>query len=276
MTARADREWIENRPDGRRRIDLAELWQYRELVGFFAIRDVKVRYKQAALGASWAVLQPVAGAVVFTVLFGRLVKAPSDGVPYLLFAFAGVSLWSYFSSSITNATSSLVGNVSLVTKVYFPRLAAPVAAVLPGLVDLGVALVILAVLMVAFSWAPTLAILTLPFWILATVLLALGVGLGLATLNVRYRDVKNAIGLFMQLWLFVSPVGYSSELIHGNWRYLYYLNPMAGIVDGFRWSLFGRPTPTWFTAISFSVLVLALWGGCRLFAQGERRFADVI
>lgn len=276
MTTQTSSEWIENRADGRARIGIAELWRYRELVWFFAMRDVKVRYKQAALGAAWAVLQPVAGAVVFTVVFGRLAKAPSDDIPYLLFAFAGVSLWSYFSSSITNATSSLVGNVSLVTKVYFPRLAAPVAAVLPALVDLGVAMVILAILMAVFGWAPTLAIVTLPLWVLATVALALGVGLSLATVNVRYRDVKNAIGLFIQLWLFTTPVGYSSELIHGGWRYLYYLNPMAGIIDGFRWSLFGRPAPTAFSLLSLLVLLVALWSGCRLFARGERRFADVI
>jgi lipopolysaccharide transport system permease protein len=197
-------------------------------------------------------------------------------VPYLLFAFAGVTLWSYYSSSLTGATASMVGNVSLVTKVYFPRLAAPVAAVLPGLVDLGVALVILAVLMAVFGSAPTIAIVTLPLWVLATVVLALGVGLSLATLNVRYRDVKNAIGLFIQLWLFASPVGYASDLIDGGWRYLYFLNPMAGIIEGFRWSLFGRPAPSLLTLVSLAVLAALFWVGCWSFARGERRFADII
>lgn len=276
--AASDR-WVENAaPDRRtrRRLDLRELWAYRELVWFFAARDLKVRYKQTALGAVWAVLQPVTGAVVFTFVFRRLAKVPSEGVPYLVFAFAGMAAWSYISASLNAATSSLVGNVSLVTKVWFPRIAAPVAAVVPSLVDLGASLVLLAVLMAVTGVAPGFGLLLLPLCLVGLVALALGAGLALATYNVEYRDVKNVIGLLIQLWLFASPVAYPSSLVEGNWRYLYAVNPVAGLLDAFRWSTLGTPAPGLPLLVSLASLAVIVLFGLRTFLKSERRFADVI
>ena len=276
MTSVADR-WVENRaPTGWHKVDLRELWAYRELIAFLAIRDVKVRYKQAVLGMAWAVLQPLAGALVFTLVFDRIANLPSDGIPYPVFAFVGVTAWTYFSSSVQTAMSSLVGNVGLVTKVYFPRMAAPIAAVVPGLLDMGISLLILVVLMVVYGVAPGLALLTLPLWIVPLVALAFGVGLILATLNVRYRDVKGVSSLLLQLWLFASPVAYASSVIQDRWGALYALNPMAGIIDGFRWALLDTPPPETSALIGLVVLVVVLIVGLAVFAREERRFADII
>ncbi len=276
MTSVADR-WVENRaPTGWHKLDLRELWAYRELVAFLAVRDVKVRYKQAALGMLWAVLQPLAGALVFTLVFDRIANLPSDGIPYPVFAFVGVMVWTYFTTSVQTAMSSLVGNVGLVTKVYFPRMAAPIAAVLPGLLDMGISLVILAVLMVVYGVTPGWALLALPLWIVLLVALAFGVGLILATLNVRYRDVKGVSSLLLQLWLFASPVAYSSSVVEGRWGPLYDLNPMAGLIDAFRWSLLGTPAPGADALLSLVVLVVLLVVGLAVFAREERRFADII
>ena len=276
MTSVADR-WVENRaPTGWHTVDLRELWAYRELIAFLAIRDVKVRYKQAVLGMAWAVLQPLAGALVFTLVFDRIANLPSDGIPYPVFAFVGVTAWTYFSSSVQTAMSSLVGNVGLVTKVYFPRMAAPIAAVVPGLLDMGISLLILVVLMVVYGVAPGLALLTLPLWIVLLVALAFGVGLILATLNVRYRDVKGVSSLLLQLWLFASPVAYASSVIQDRWGALYALNPMAGIIDGFRWALLDTPPPETSALIGLAVLVVILVVGLAVFAREERRFADII
>ncbi|WP_187368763.1 ABC transporter permease [Baekduia soli] len=277
MSATSTDTWVENRaPTGWHRLDLRELWAYRELIGFLAIRDLKARYKQAALGMAWAVLQPLAGALIFTVVFHRVARLSSGDVPYLLFAFSGISLWSYLSGGMQAAMESLVGNVGLVTKVYFPRMAAPVAAVLPGLLDLAIALVILAVLMAVEGVSPGVEILTLPLWLAALVLLTLGVGLLLATLNVRYRDVKSIAALAIQLWLFASPIAYASTLVQGRWSWLYELNPMAGIVDGFRWAVFGTPQPGWGTVLCGAEVLLILGVGIAAFSRQERRFADVI
>jgi lipopolysaccharide transport system permease protein len=276
MTVVADR-WVENRaPAGWHTVDLRELWAYRELIAFLAVRDVKVRYKQAALGMAWAVLQPLAGALVFTLVFSRIAGLPSDGVPYPLFAFVGVTAWTYLSTSIQTAMSSLVGNVGLVTKVYFPRMAAPIAAVLPGLFDMAIALVILAVLLVLYGVAPGPELLLLPLWVVVLVALAFGVGLLLATLNVRYRDVKGVSSLLLQLWLFASPVAYAGSVVEERWGLLYDLNPMAGIVDAFRWSLLGTDPPGPGALLSLAVVVLVLVVGVLVFAREERRFADVI
>src|SRR5215218_2469655 len=276
MTSVADR-WVENRaPTGWHKVDVRELWAYRELIAFLAVRDLKVRYKQAVLGMAWAVIQPLAGTLVFTLVFGRIAKLPSDGVPYAVFAFVGVSVWSYFSTSVQAAMSSLVGNVGLVTKVYFPRMAAPIAAVLPGLVDFGVALAILAVLMVVYGVTPGLGLLALPLCVLVLVTVTFGVGLLLATLNVRYRDVKGVSSLLLQLWLFASPVAYASSVVDGRWRGLYNLNPMAGLIDAFRWSLLGTSPPSVGSLTSLAVLVVLLFVGVAAFSREERRFADII
>jgi lipopolysaccharide transport system permease protein len=269
--------WVENRPSrGFRGPGLRELWQYRELSGFLALRDLKVRYKQAVFGAAWAVLQPLAGVVVFTVVFQRLAKVPSDGIPYPLFAFTGLAVWTYHASSVTRAAQSLVGNAPLVTKVYFPRLLVPLAAVLPGLLDLALSLLTLGVMLVIYQMTPGWAVLTLPLWVLALMATTLGVGLWLSALNVQYRDVNHAITLLVQLWLFVSPVAYPSSMVEGGWRWLYALNPMTGVIDGFRWALVRGPEPGPTLLLSMAVTAAVLVSGMLYFQRTERRFADVI
>ena len=253
-----------------------ELWAYREMVLFLAVRDLQVRYKQAVFGILWAVVQPLVGAAVFVVVFSRLADVPSDGLPYLLFAFLGYAVWTYFSSSLTSANASLVANSALVTKVYFPRLAAPLSSVLPGLVDLGIALVMAGVLMAVFGVAPGWPLLTLPLWLFLVALLAFGVGVLLATLNVKYRDAHFAVGLLTQLWLFASPVAYPTSLVPDRWQLVYHLNPMTGVLEGFRWSVLdGRP-PGASALLSLLVGVLLLCAGLTYFLRSERRFADVI
>jgi ABC-type polysaccharide/polyol phosphate export permease len=269
--------WVENRPSpGLRGPGLQELWRYRELGGFLALRDLKVRYKQAIFGAAWAVFQPLAGVAVFTLVFQRLANVPSDGIPYPLFAFVGLSVWSYHASSITRATQSLVGNAPLVTKVYFPRLLVPLATVLPGLVDLALSLLTLGVLLVLYATTPGWAVLTLPVWAVMLVATSFSVGLWLSALNVKYRDVNHAITLFVQLWLFVSPVAYPSSMVKGGWRLVYALNPMVGVIDGFRWASVGGPRPGPTVLISLGVIVVLLISGVLYFQRTERRFADVI
>lgn len=268
---------MENRPTrGLRPPDLGELWRHRELAAFLALRDVKVRYKQAVFGIAWAVVQPLAGVVVFTVVFGRFVKVPSEGIPYPLFALIGVAAWSYTSGSVSRATESLVGNSALVTKVYFPRLLAPVASILPGLLDLAVSLLAVGVFLVIFHVGPTWAIVTLPLWLIMMMATVLGVGLWLGTLNVSYRDINQAVALLIQMWMFVTPVAYPSSLVPSGWRALYFVNPMAGVVEGFRWALAGTPWPGNVVFISLAAALVVLIGGIAFFQRGERRFADVI
>ena len=269
--------WRENRPTrGRRALDLEELWAYRELMAFLALRDIKVRYKQAVFGGAWAIVQPLAGAAIFTVVFGRLADLPSDGIDYLVFAFAGFTLWTYFSSALNTARMSLVSNAPLITKVYFPRLAAPVAGVLPGLVDLATSLPLLALMMIWTGTTPTVAILAAPLMLLGAVVIALGFGMLFAALTVQYRDVQQVFGLVVQLWLFATPVAYSSSLVEGPWRAAYYLNPMVGVMDGWRWSLLGGPAPGWEVLISAAVALAFLVVGARVFSRSERQFADLI
>jgi lipopolysaccharide transport system permease protein len=271
------RKWIENRPSrGFRWPDLGELWQYRELAGFLALRDLKVRYKQALLGAAWAVIQPLAGVLVLTLVFRRLAHVPSSGIPYPIFALVGLTVWTYASSGVTRATQSLVSNSPLVTKVYFPRLLAPIASLLPGLVDMLVSLLILAVLMPVYGVRPTLAVLTLPLWLLAAVAVVMGIGLLLGTLNVRYRDINHIIALFVQLWIFLTPVAYPSSLVPASWRGVYFLNPMAGIVEGFRWAVVGATWPGSGVYVSLAATIVLLVAGVAYFERSERRFADVI
>ncbi len=269
--------WIENRPTaGRRALDWRELWRYRELVVFLAVRDIKVRYKQAAFGMLWAVIQPLAGLVVFTVVFGKLAGVPSDGVSYPLFAFAGMMLWGLFAGGVDTATTSLVNNSALVTKVYFPRVAAPLASVIPRLVDFSVALALFAVLLLATGRLPGAQVLLLPVVALWAVVLAFGVGLSLATLQVRFRDAHHALTLLMQLWLYASPVAYPTSLVPDKWVWLYALNPMVGLLDTARWVLLDTPAPGAHVLVSAAVGALLLLLGIRTFARSERRFADII
>ncbi len=269
--------WIENRPtQGRRSIRFDEVWAYRELVAFLALRDVKVRYKQAVFGGLWAVVQPLLAAAIFTVVFSRLARVDSGDVPYLVLAFANFSLWSYFSTSLNTARNSLVANSSLITKVYFPRLVAPLAAVLPGLLDLGVALVVLAAMAAWGGVGLGLELLLAPLFLLGAMLIAFGTGTLLAALTVQYRDVHEVFGLIIQLWLFASPVAYPATLVQGAWRWPYHLNPMVGVLEGWRWALLDGPAPGAPALVSVAVAVALLVVGLRVFRRSESRFADVI
>ena len=275
---RASIPWIENRaPRGWLRLaTVRELWSFRELAYALALKDLSVRYKQTFFGIAWAVLQPVLAVIVFTVLFDRLVGVPADGLPYAVFAYAGMILWLYVAGATTAAALSLVDNRELVSKVYFPRGLAPLAAVVPGLVDLAASLAILVVLMVVYGVTPGIAVLLTPLWIAAAALVAIAVGFSLCALNVKYRDVKHALGLGIQLWFFATPVVYPSSLVESAWRYVYALNPMVGIVDGFRWSVLGAPAPGGEVLVSLGAAVVLAVAGVLWFHRVERHVADLI
>jgi lipopolysaccharide transport system permease protein len=241
-----------------------------------ASRDLKARYKQAAFGVAWAIIQPLASVAVFTVVFNRLASVSSDGISYPVFALSGLTLWTFVSTGVTRATQSLVGNPALVTKVYFPRIIAPIAAVLPGLVDLGISLVLLGMLIPIYDASLSGAVVTLPLWICGAMAAAMGVGLILGTLNVSYRDVNQGIALFVQLWLFLSPVAYASSSVPERWRLLYSINPAVGWIDGFRWAILGAPWPGSRLAVSAVSTLVVFAVGVALFQTAERRFADVI
>lgn len=269
--------WVENRPTGGwRALDIHELWDYRELVAFLALRDLKSRYKQAFFGVGWTLAQPLAGTAALVLVFRRLVKVPSEGLPYAVFALVGYAVWSYVSGAIGVATGSLVDNSTLITKVYFPRLTVPLAALLPELVDLGLAFGAIAVLMVIEGVGPPAALILLPVDVLFAMAVALGVGLWLATWNVRYRDVGYALGFLLQLWFFVSPVAYPPTLVHGVWRHVYALNPVDGLIGAFRATILGAPASVADIGISVLMTALVLATGMLCFLRLERRFADVI
>ena len=258
-------------------LNFGELWQYRELLVFLIWRDVKVRYKQTALGAAWAVLQPVFSMVVFSLFFGRLAKVPSDGIPYPIFAYCALLPWQLFAYALGESSGSVVANERLITRVYFPRLVIPIAGVLAGLVDFAIAFVVLILLMLGYGIVPTATVATLPLFVLLAIATALAVGLWLSALNVQYRDVRYTIGFLIQIWLFLSPVAYPSSLVPARWRPLYGLNPMAGVVEGFRWALVGKtPAPGALLAVSVTVVLLLLVGGLYYFRRMEKSFADVI
>jgi lipopolysaccharide transport system permease protein len=255
---------------------LFELWKYRELVFFLVWRDVKVRYKQTVLGIAWAVFQPVSAMLVFSLFFGRLARMPSDGLPYPVFALSGLVPWMFFSFGLNQAAHSLVASRHLITKVYLPRLAVPLAPVLAGLIDFAIAFVLLLLVMAGFGIAPGMrALLVVPFVILVFVT-ALGVGLWLATLNVQYRDVPYLLPSLSQLWLFATPIAYPSSLLPSQWHTLYGLNPMAGAIDGFRWALLGTEMHGPMLAVSFTTALTLLAGGLAYFRRMERVFADVV
>lgn len=256
---------------------LKDLWQYRELLYFMIWRDIKVRYKQTALGAAWAVLQPLLTMVVFTIFFGKLAKVPSDGIPYPIFSFCALLPWQLFARSLTESSNSLVTNQRLITKVYFPRLVIPLAAVLAGLVDFAIAFLVLVGLMFYYGIFPGLALLALPLFLLLAIVTSLAASLWLSALNVQYRDIKYTLPFLIQFWLFASPVAYSSSLVPAPWRLLYGLNPMVGVIEGFRWSLLGKTEAVWPLVITSAVLVAGLlWGGLVYFRQMEKTFADVV
>ena len=270
-------EWQQNvaGPVGRSSV-WRSLWRSRELVALLATRDLRVRYKQTALGVIWVLLQPIASVAIFTLVFGRLAGISSQGVPYPLFALLGLIGWTYFSSATVRASEVFISNSDLVTKVSFNRLAAPAAAILPPLVDLAVCMGLVSVLMAYYGVVPTWRVLTVPVWVVLLVLTALGPALWLSALNVRYRDVQQAVGPSMQIWLFASPVAYPSTLLSNQAELLYSLNPMAGLLGLARWSLLGTPWPGWPLAVSLGMAAVLLTCGLAYFRRAERSFADVI
>lgn len=258
-------------------INLGELWRYRELLYFLTWRDVKVRYKQTLLGAAWAILQPLLTMLIFTLLFGRFAGIPSGGVPYPVFAYAGLLIWTFFSNSVINSGNSLTGNANLITKVYFPRILIPTAAVAAGLVDLALAFVVQIGLMVYYRVPLTAALAMVPVLVLMATMLALGVGTWLSALNVKYRDIRYAIPFLIQIWMFVSPIIYPLDMLPAKWQWLLAINPLTGIVHNFRVALLGHGAFDWrLLSISLAVTVVFLIYSMFSFRRMERYFADTI
>ena len=258
-------------------LGLKDLWQYRELLFFLAWRDIKVRYKQTALGAAWAIIQPLFTMLVFTLFFGRLAKVPSDGIPYPLFSYTALLPWQLFAYALMESSNSVVANERLITKVYFPRLVVPLASILAGLVDFVIAFTLVVGMMIWYGIRPSWAILTLPFFVVLAIATALGAGLWLSALNVQYRDIRYTLNFIVQFWLFASPVAYSSTLVPARWRPFYGLNPMAGVIEGFRWALLGKAqAPGGMLWVSVVVVALVLVGGLYYYRRTEKTFADVV
>jgi len=263
------RAWLELR--------LREVWMYRELLYFFIWRDLKVRYKQTVIGVAWVVLQPLMSMGVFTIFFGRLAKLPSDGLPYPVFYFAALAPWTYFSTALTTTTNVVVENQRVITKVYFPRLILPFSSVLSGLVDFGIAFVVLLALVLGYGLRPGVNALWLPFLLLLALATALGIGLWLSALNALYRDVKYVTPFLVQFWMLASPVAYPSSLVPAKWRWLYGLNPMAGVIEGFRWALTGHGQPQGELMLaSAAAMVVLLVGGLVFFQRMEGTVADLV
>ncbi len=256
---------------------LRELWDYRELLLFLVWRDIKVRYKQTVLGAAWAIIQPVLTMVVFTLFFGGLPGIAPGQVPYPLFSFAALVPWSFFANGLSQSSNSLVGSANLIKKVYFPRLVVPLAAVLSGVIDFALAFVVLLGLMLAYGYAPTLNVIWLPLFLLLALVTALGVGLWLSALNVEFRDVRYVVPFLIQIWQFASPIAYPSSIVPERWRALYGLNPMVGVVEGFRWALLGTSDGPGLMGVVSALAALAiLASGAFYFRRMERNFADVV
>ncbi|HEX9386234.1 MAG TPA: ABC transporter permease [Anaerolineales bacterium] len=258
-------------------LDLGSVWLYRELLYFLAWREIKVRYKQTVIGAVWAILQPLLTMVIFTVVFGNFAKIPSDGLPYPLFAYVALLPWEYFSQAISRSGVSVVNDANLIRKIYFPRLIIPLAAVVTPLADFCLSFLILLGMMLWFHVIPTWGMMALPLFLLMALLTALSAGLWLSALNVRYRDIRYTIPFLTQLWMYASPIAYPVSLIPEKWRLLYSLNPLAGVVEGFRWALLGKESPDFsIMAVSAVVVLVVLLGGLVYFKKMEQTFADVI
>lgn len=278
ITSKTPEEVIILRPSrGWGSLNLSDLWKYRELIYFLTWRDIKVRYKQTLLGALWAILQPVLSMVVFTIFFGGLLNVSSEGQPYAVFAYTALLPWGVFSKALTDAGRSLVINRNMITKVYFPRLVVPISSVLGGVVDFLIAFVVLLGLMVYFQVTPTAAIWTLPFFLILALITALGFGLWLSALNVIYRDIGYVLPFLTQFWFYITPVVYSSTEVPENWRLVYALNPMVGVVEGFRWALLGKEAaPDLMVMVSAVIAVVVLISGMFYFRRMERSFADLV
>lgn len=257
--------------------NLRELWQYRELIYFFVWRDIKVRYKQTVIGAAWVIIKPFVSMVIFSIFFGNLLKVPSDDIPYPIFSYCALLPWNYFSGAMSGASMSTVNNAHLIRKIYFPRLAIPLSAVVSGLVDFVISFSVLIAMMFFYKIAPTVNVLWLPVLMLMAIGTALGVGLWLSSMNVRYRDVLHVVPFLTQLWFFITPVVYPSSLLSGFWRIVYGLNPMVSVIEGFRWALLGKGQyPGWMFAVSAAVIVILLFSGLFFFRRMEDTFADIV
>ncbi len=264
-------------PKGWSSLELSELWKYHELLFFLTWRDIKVRYKQTMLGAAWAILQPVLTMIVFSIIFGGLAKLPSDGIPYPIFTFTALLPWQLFAYALSQSSNSLVGSQNLISKVYFPRLVVPFSSVLAGVVDFAIAFLVLVGMMAFYGIGLTPAALLLPLFVLLALASALAVGLWLSALNVQYRDIRYVVPFLTQFWMYATPIAYSSSLIPENWRWLYSLNPMTGVVEGFRWVILGKSSLDVLSlGISACVVVLLLVGGLYYFKRMEANFADII
>jgi lipopolysaccharide transport system permease protein len=258
-------------------LDLQAVWQYRELLYFLAWREIKVRYKQTLIGAAWVILQPLMTIAIFTLIFGKFAKIPSDGVPYPVFAYAALLPWTFFSEAVTRSSGSVVGDANLIRKVYFPRLIIPMASVLTPVLDFFLSFLLLLAMMIWYGITPTRGALFLPLFLSLAFLTALAIGLWLSALNVKYRDVRHTVPFLMQFWMYASPVVYPVSLIPENWRLIFGLNPMTGVIEGFRWALLGKESPD-FTVIAASAIgvMILLFSGLIFFRRMERTFADIV
>jgi len=262
---------------GWRHINIGEIWRYRELLYFLAWRDIKVRYKQTVLGAAWAIIQPFFTMVIFSIFFGRLAHIPSDGIPYPLFAYAALVPWTFFANGLTQSTNSLVTSANLIRKIYFPRLLLPVSAVISGVIDFALAFIVLLGMMLFYGVVPTGNIIYLPALLLLALITSLGVGIWLTAMNVQFRDVRYVVPFLVQAWLFATPIAYPSSLLSDKWQIVYGLNPMVGVVEGFRWALLGTDTqPGSMIFVSAAVSIFLFVTGLFYFRRMEKSFADVI
>lgn len=268
LIIRPPRKWVP--------VDLHELWNYRELLASFTMRDIKIRYKQTALGFLWAIIQPLFMMLIFTIIFGGFAKIPSEGIPYPLFSFAALLPWMLFSEGLTRSTMSMVANANIMTKVYFPRLIMPISGILSPLVDFAVSISILVLMMAYYGFVPTINIIFLPLFILLALATSLGIGLWLSALNVKYRDFQYTVPFIIQLWMYASPVVYPASMIPEAIRPLYGLNPMAGVIEGFRWALLGTEIPGPMIFVSVGVVVVLLISGMFYFRRMEQNYADIV
>jgi len=258
-------------------INLREVWTYRDLLATLAWRDVSVRYKQSFVGIGWAIIQPIMTMIVFTIIFGNFAKLPSDGIPYPIFTYCALLPWNYFARSLGDSSDSLVGSSQLITKVYFPRLVLPLSRVFAGLVDFSIGFVILIGLMFWYRISPTVGLLLLPLFLLIAMIAALGGGLWLTALNVKYRDVKFVVPFVIQFLMYASPVAYSTSIIPERWQWIYSLNPMVGVIEGFRWALLGREVPNFsMLYVPTGIILILLVSGLYYFKSMEKTFADIV
>lgn len=257
-------------------INLHELWEFRDLLYFFTWRDIKVRYKQTVLGFAWAIIQPFFAMVIFSIFFGSLAKLPSDGIPYPIFAYTALLPWTLFSESITRSTNTMVMNSNIIKKVYFPRMALPISSVLSPVIDFAIAFVILILMMIYYGIMPTVNVIWLPVFLLLAIVTSLGIGLWTSALNAKYRDIQYVVPFMLQIWMFASPVVYAASMIPAKYQFLYGLNPMAGVIEGFRWSLLGTDSPGMIILASIIVSVVLLVSGAFYFRRMEKTFADEV